>query len=68
MHQIESDAFARQARAVTNFEFSLPTPQSDLAQQLTKDPYNFGFLNLDSGVNERQLENSLINHLKQFFT
>lgn len=66
VHQIESDAFGRQARAVTNFERTLPIPQSDLAQQLTKDPYNFGFLNLDSGISERQLENSLINHLKQF--
>ena len=66
MHQIESDVFTRQTHAVTNFEHTLPTPQSDLAQQLTKDPYNFGFLNLDSGVSERQLENLLINHLKQF--
>jgi len=66
VYQIESDAFARQARAITNFKRTLPDPQSDLAQQLTKDPYNFGFLPLGSSASERQLENSLINHLKQF--
>lgn len=66
VHQIESDAFARQARAITNFKRTLPAPQSDLAQQLTKDPYNFDFLGLGSDITERQLENSLIYHLKQF--
>ena len=66
VHQIESDAFARQARAITNFKRVLPDPQSDLAQQLTKDPYNFDFLNLRAAISERQLENSLINHLRQF--
>ncbi|MFQ4136272.1 DUF1016 N-terminal domain-containing protein [Nodosilinea sp. PGN35] len=37
--QIESDLFARLGGAVTNFERVLPAPQSDLAQQLVKDPY-----------------------------
>lgn len=53
VHQIESDAFARQAGAITNFTRTLLAPQSDLAQQLTKDPYNFDFLNLGTAVNER---------------
>lgn len=66
VHQIESDAFARQAGAITNFKRALPAPESDLAQQLTKDPYNFDFLNLGPAVSERQLENSLIDNLKQF--
>ena len=66
VHQIESDAFARQARAITNFKRVLPAPQSDLAQQMTKDPYNFDFLTLGPAVTERQLENSLIDHLRQF--
>ena len=37
--QIESDLFARLGGAITNFERVLPAPQSDLAQQLVKDPY-----------------------------
>jgi predicted nuclease of restriction endonuclease-like (RecB) superfamily len=39
--QIESGLFRRQGKAVTNFNATLPAPQSDLAQQLIKDPYNF---------------------------
>jgi predicted nuclease of restriction endonuclease-like (RecB) superfamily len=39
--QIESRLFERQGSAITNFEQALPKPQSDLAQQLLKDPYNF---------------------------
>jgi predicted nuclease of restriction endonuclease-like (RecB) superfamily len=39
--QIESALHQRQGRAVTNFDRALPPPQSDLAQQITKDPYIF---------------------------
>ena len=37
--QIESGLFQRQGGAITNFERTLPSPQSDLMQQLIKDPY-----------------------------
>ena len=40
-HQIESDLYGRQGKALTNFSQTLPPPQSDLAQQILKDPYNF---------------------------
>lgn len=46
VHQIESDLFQRQEKAVTNLHRTLPSPQSDLAQQILKDPYNFDFLSL----------------------
>jgi predicted nuclease of restriction endonuclease-like (RecB) superfamily len=39
VHQIESGLFHRQGMAITNFEKTLPAPQSELAQQLIKDPY-----------------------------
>ena len=42
--QIESDLRGRQGKAVTNFMTTLPPPQSDLVQQITKDPYVFDFL------------------------
>ena len=42
-HQIESGLYLREGKAVTNFAKTLPAPQSDLAQQLIKDPYNFDF-------------------------
>jgi predicted nuclease of restriction endonuclease-like (RecB) superfamily len=65
-HQIESDLFNRQGTAVTNFSKTLPEPQSDLAQQLIKDPYNFDFLTLTSDYNEKELENNLTNHITKF--
>jgi predicted nuclease of restriction endonuclease-like (RecB) superfamily len=44
--QIERGLFRRQGKAITNFQATLPAPQSDLAQQILKDPYNFDFLTL----------------------
>ena len=66
VHQIESDLFGRQGKALTNFERTLPSPQSDLARDLIKDPYNFEFLGLASDASERALEHSLLEHLKNF--
>ncbi len=40
-HQIEAKLYERQGRAQTNFTRTLPAPQSDLARQVLKDPYNF---------------------------
>ncbi len=64
--QIESNLFERLGSATTNFERSLPSPQSDLAQQLIKDPFNFDFLTLRDGAQERELENALIDHIHDF--
>lgn len=64
--QIESDLYQRQGDAVTNFERTLPQPQSDLAQQIVKDPYNFDFLTLRKGALERDLEAGLVGHIRDF--
>ena len=64
--QIESKLFERQGKAVTNFELTLPKPQSDLAHQLLKDPYNFDFLTLHDDAVERDLENALIANIQKF--
>jgi predicted nuclease of restriction endonuclease-like (RecB) superfamily len=48
VHQIESALFERQGKALTNFERALPAPQSDLARELVKDPYNLDFLGLSN--------------------
>jgi predicted nuclease of restriction endonuclease-like (RecB) superfamily len=66
VHQIESSLFARQGKAITNFERALPPPQSDLAHQLLKDPYNFSFLTLEQDAEERLLEKGLLDHIRQF--
>jgi predicted nuclease of restriction endonuclease-like (RecB) superfamily len=64
--QIESGLFRRQGKAITNFQTALPAPQSDLAQQILKDPYNFDFLTLTNEAQERDLERGLLAHLRQF--
>src|SRR5712672_2970145 len=61
--QIESGLYRRQGKAVTNFQATLPKTQSDLAQQLIKDPYNFDFLTLTTEAQERDLERGLLAHL-----
>ena len=58
--------YHRQGRATTNFDKTLPHPQSELAQQLLKDPYNFNFLSLDKEAQERDLEKALISHIRDF--
>ena len=65
-HQIESGLFARQGRALTNFTRTLPALQSDLAQQLIKDPYSFEFLSLRTDISERDLQRGLLDHLRSF--
>lgn len=64
--QIESRLYHRQGKAITNFENILPKLQSDLAQQVLKDPYSFDFLSLDSEAHERDIERSLIDHIQRF--
>jgi predicted nuclease of restriction endonuclease-like (RecB) superfamily len=65
-HQIESGLYERQGKAITNFDKTLPAPQSDLAQQIIKDPYNFDFLTLTENYKERELEQGLIRHVTRF--
>jgi predicted nuclease of restriction endonuclease-like (RecB) superfamily len=64
--QIQSRAHERHGKAVTNFQRTLPPPQSDLASQLLKDPYFFDFLTLEKPFHERELETGLLRHLQHF--
>lgn len=66
VHQIETALHKRTGAAVTNFERTLPPPQSDLAQQITRDPYTFDFLMLAEDAHERELEQGLLAHLRDF--
>ncbi|HEY6271359.1 MAG TPA: PDDEXK nuclease domain-containing protein, partial [Terriglobales bacterium] len=66
VHQIETDLYGRQGKVVTNFPTTLPPPQSDLAQQIVKDPYNFDFLALTAQAQEREVERGLIEHIRDF--
>jgi len=64
--QLKSRLHARAGKAVTNFSRTLPTPQSDLAQQTLKDPYTFDFMAMTEPYNERDVERQLTQHITQF--
>ena len=64
--QIESQLHRRLGNATTNFEQVLPKPQSDLANSLLKDPYHLQFLSLSKDAQERDLENALVTHIRDF--
>jgi predicted nuclease of restriction endonuclease-like (RecB) superfamily len=64
--QIESNLYQRQGGAITNFDQVLPQPQSDLMQQIVKDPYMFDFLTMGDERSERALEGALIDHIRDF--
>ena len=58
--KIKSQLFVRQGKAPNNFTRLLPSPQSALAGELLKDPYNFDFISLRDEYVERELEDALV--------
>lgn len=63
---IGTDLYERQGKALTNFKNTLPEETSDLAQELTKDPYNFAFTGITTKYNERKLKDALLNNITHF--
>ena len=63
---MDSDLYERQGKALTNFSKTLPDETSDLAQELTKDPYDFAFTGITGRYNERLLKDALLNNITQF--
>jgi predicted nuclease of restriction endonuclease-like (RecB) superfamily len=65
---IESNLYARQTQAekITNFANTLPKAQSDLANETIKDPYKLEFLGVGKEASEKEIENSIMRHIRQF--
>lgn len=63
---IDTDLYERQGKALTNFKNTLPDETSDLAQELTKDPYDFAFTGITGRYNERLLKDKLLNNITNF--
>ena len=63
---IQQGDYERKGKAITNFSRTLPAPQSDLARDVLKDPYIFDFLGLTDDTREREIENALLAHLREF--
>ena len=63
---IETDLYERQGKAVSNFAATLPAPQGDLAQEITRDPYSFDFLAIRERYDERELKDALMDNITKF--
>ena len=66
LNWLDTDLYERDGKAVTNFQSTLPAVQGDLAQQITKDPYQFDFLDLREKFDERDIEDELVNNVTRF--
>jgi predicted nuclease of restriction endonuclease-like (RecB) superfamily len=66
VHQIESELHKRQGKIQSNFEAFIAPPNSELVQQVFKDPYKFEFIYLGQEATERDLEDALTNQLTKF--
>lgn len=63
---LDTDLYERQGKAVSNFAATLPKPQSDLAQEITKDPYQFDFLTIREQYDEKELKDALMDNITTF--
>jgi predicted nuclease of restriction endonuclease-like (RecB) superfamily len=65
---MKQNLYQRQSEApkITNFKNTLPALQSDLANEMLKDPYSFEFLTLSKPASERAIENALILQIRDF--
>lgn len=61
-----TDLYERQGKALTNFQRTLPEETSDLARELTKDPYDFAFTGITGKYNETLLKEKLLGNITQF--
>lgn len=66
LNWLDTDLYERDGKAITNFQSTLPAVQGDLAQQITKDPYQLDFLDLREEYDERDIENELVNNVTRF--
>jgi len=65
-HCLDAGLYKSSGKAITNFADRLPSSQSALAQEITKDTYDFGFLSLPDGYDEEKLETELEKQLTRF--
>lgn len=63
---LDTDLYERQGKAVSNFTLTLPETQSDLAQAITRDPYNFDFLAIREKYDEKELKDALMDNIGKF--
>ncbi len=62
--QIDNGYHLRIGSSNNNFENTLPALDSDLVNYTIKDPYIFDFLSLQNEYKEKELENAMINKIR----
>ena len=65
-NMLATDLYEVHGQAATNFDITLPSPDADLANDLIKGAYNFGFAKISEKYNEAQLKDKLVEHIRQF--
>lgn len=65
-HQIDLEAHKTFGSLPNNFDKLLPQPQSEAVQQLFKDEYIFDFIAHEEKLREKDLEEGLIQHIRDF--
>ena len=63
---MDANLYEREGKALTNFTRTLPAETSELAQELTKDPYSFAFTGITGKYNEGKLKDALLGNISQF--
>lgn len=66
INYIESDYYGKSGGAISNFDTQLPSVQSKLAQAITKETYDLGFITLPPDYAEEDLEDALEKNITQF--
>lgn len=65
-HQLNSNLYENRGSAITNFDVTLPTSQSEAAKELLKKEYDLSFITVEEVKREKDLENALANNITRF--
>lgn len=66
MNFLDTNLYERDGKAITNFEKMLSGVGTDSANEITKDSYNFDFLTMREGYDEKELKDALMNNIQSF--
>lgn len=63
---IGTDLYERKGKAINNFNKNLPDVNSDLAKEMTRDPYCFDFISIRQKYDEKELKDALMDNIQKF--
>lgn len=65
-HFIKANLYAKQGNAISTFSDFLPEAQAKLAQEMSRENYDFGFVTVPEGYDEHNLEDELCKQMTRF--